>query len=319
MNILLLGKNGQVGWELQRSLSPLGTVTALDRQGGFTADGQPLCGDLTDLDGLARTVRTLRPDVIVNAAAHTAVDKAESEPELARCLNAQAPTVLAREAAALGAWLVHYSTDYVFDGSGTQHWLETDATGPLGVYGQTKLEGEQGIVASSCRHLIFRTSWVYAARGGNFAKTMLKLAKDRERLTVINDQFGAPTGADLIADVTAHAIRQITAQPKATATEAGVAIDPNDVASLSGIYHLVASGVTTWFDYANHVLGLDAQGQFAPGLAVNEVAPVPSSAFVTAAKRPHNSRLNTTKLQQTFGLTLPAWQQGVNRMLAEIA
>jgi dTDP-4-dehydrorhamnose reductase len=316
MNILLLGKNGQVGWELQRSLSPLGTVTALDRQGGFTADGQPLCGDLADLDGLARTVRTLRPDVIVNAAAHTAVDKAESEPELARCLNAQAPTVLAREAAALGAWLVHYSTDYVFDGSGTQPWLETDATGPLGVYGQTKLEGEQGIAASGCRHLIFRTSWVYAARGGNFAKTMLKLAKDRERLTVINDQFGAPTGADLIADVTAHAIRQVRLQIRMANDAAN---DPDGAASLSGIYHLVASGVTTWFDYANHVLGLDVQGGFAPGLAVKEVAPVPSTAFVTTAKRPHNSRLSTAKLQHAFGLTLPAWQQGVNRMLAEIA
>ncbi len=316
MNILLLGKNGQVGWELQRSLSPLGTVTALDRQGGFTADGQPLCGDLTDLEGLARTVRTLRPDVIVNAAAHTAVDKAESEPELARCLNAQAPTVLAREAAALGAWLVHYSTDYVFDGSGTQPWLETDATGPLGVYGQTKLEGEWGISASGCRHLIFRTSWVYAARGGNFAKTMLKLAKDRERLTVINDQFGAPTGADLIADVTAHAIRQVRLKTRMANDAAN---DPDGAASLSGLYHLVASGVTTWFDYANHVLGLDAQGGFAPGLAVKEVAPVPSTAFVTTAKRPYNSRLSTAKLQQAFGLTLPAWQQGVNRMLAEIA
>ena len=315
MIILLLGKNGQVGWELQRSLSPLGTVTALDRQGGFTADGQPLCGDLTDLEGLARTVRTLRPDVIVNAAAHTAVDKAESEPELARCLNAQAPTVLAQEAAALGAWLVHYSTDYVFDGSGTQPWLETDATGPLGVYGQTKLEGERGIAASGCRHLIFRTSWVYAARGGNFAKTMLKLAKDRERLTVINDQFGAPTGADLIADVTAHAIRQVWLQTK-TVNEA--AHEPDGAARLSGVYHLVASGVTTWFDYANHVLGLDSQGQFSSGLAVKEVAPVPSSVFVTAAKRPHNSRLSTAKLQQTFGLNLPVWQQGVNRMLAEI-
>ena len=315
MNILLLGKNGQVGWELQRSLSPLGTVTALDRQGGFTADGQPLCGDLTDLEGLARTVRTLRPDVIVNAAAHTAVDKAESEPELARCLNAQAPTVLAREAAALGAWLVHYSTDYVFDGSGTQPWLETDATGPLGVYGQTKLEGEQGIAASGCRHLIFRTSWVYAARGGNFAKTMLKLAKDRQRLTVINDQFGAPTGADLIADVTAHAMRQVWLQTRVANDAAN---DPDGAASLSGTYHLVASGVTTWFDYANHVLGLNTQGGFALGLAVKEVAPVPSTAFVSAAKRPHNSRLSTAKLQQTFGLTLPAWQQGVNRMLAEI-
>ena len=301
MNILLLGKNGQVGWELQRSLAPLGTVTALDRAGGMSATGQPLCGDLSDLHGLAATVRHLRPDVIVNAAAHTAVDKAESEPELARALNALAPGVLAQEAAALGAWLVHYSTDYVFNGSGTQPWVETDPTGPLGVYGQTKLEGEQAIAASGCKHLIFRTSWVYAARGGNFAKTMLKLAKERERLTVINDQFGAPTGADLIADVTAHAIRQVRRTGEG-----------------QGIYHLVASGQTTWFDYANHVLALDAKGKFAPHLAVKELAPVPSSAFATAAKRPHNSRLNTEKLQSTFGLVLPAWQKGVDRMLAEI-
>jgi len=301
MNILLLGKNGQVGWELQRSLAPLGNITALDRAGGMSATGQPLCGDLSDLHGLAATVRHLRPDVIVNAAAHTAVDKAESEPELARTLNAMAPGVLAQEAAAIGAWLVHYSTDYVFNGSGTQPWVETDATGPLSVYGQTKLEGEQAIAASGCKHLIFRTSWVYAARGGNFAKTMLKLAKERERLTVINDQFGAPTGADLIADVTAHTIRQVRR------TGAG-----------QGTYHLVASGETTWFDYANHVLSHDEFGKFAPHLAVKEVAPVPSSAFTTAAKRPHNSRLNTDKLQSAFGLTLPAWQQGVDRMLAEI-
>jgi dTDP-4-dehydrorhamnose reductase len=306
MNILLLGKNGQVGWELQRSLAPLGVVTALDRAGGVSASGQALCGDLANLDGLAATVRHLRPDVIVNAAAHTAVDKAESEPDLARALNALAPGVLAREAAALGAWLVHYSTDYVFNGSGTRPWLESDATGPLGVYGQTKLEGEQAIATSGCQHLIFRTSWVYAARGGNFAKTMLKLAKERERLTVINDQFGAPTGADLIADVTAHAIRQAL----------GPAV--SGAASLSGIYHLVAAGETTWFDYANHVLALDRYGKLAPHLAVKEVAPVPSSAFVTAAKRPHNSRLHTGKLQSTFGVTLPAWTQGVDRMLAEI-
>lgn len=301
MNILLLGKNGQVGWELQRSLGVLGAVTALDRAGGLSASGQPLCGDLTDLNGLAATVRTLRPDIIVNAAAHTAVDKAESEPELARTLNALAPGVLAQEAAAIGAWLVHYSTDYVFNGSGSQPWVEDDATGPLSFYGQTKLEGEQAIAASGCQHLVFRSSWVYAARGGNFAETMLKLAKDRERLTVINDQFGAPTGADLIADVTAHAIRQVCRTGQG-----------------EGVYHLVASGETTWFDYANHVLALDIQGKFAPHLAVKEVAPVPSSAFVTPAKRPHNSRLNTTKLQSTFGLTLPAWQHGVDRMLAEI-
>jgi dTDP-4-dehydrorhamnose reductase len=279
----------------------LGTVTALDRAGGMSATGQPLCGDLTDLHGLAATVRHLRPDVIVNAAAHTAVDKAESEPELARTLNALAPAVLAREAAALGAWLVHYSTDYVFNGSGTQPWVETDPTGPLSVYGQTKLEGEQAIAVSGCQHLIFRTSWVYAARGGNFAKTMLKLAKEHERLTVINDQFGAPTGADLIADVTAHAIRQVRR------TGAG-----------RGTYHLVASGETTWFDYANHVLAPDGKEKFAANFAVKEVAPVPSSAFATAAKRPHNSRLNTEKLRSTFGLVLPAWQQGVDRMLAEI-
>ena len=309
MNILLLGKNGQVGWELQRSLSVLGTVTALDRSGGASASGQPLCGDLSDLDGLAATVRQLRPDVIVNAAAHTAVDKAESEPALARTLNALAPGVLAQEAAKLGAWLVHYSTDYVFNGSGTQPWREDDPTGPLSVYGHTKLEGEHAIAASGCQHLIFRTSWVYAARGGNFAKTMLKLAKERERLTVINDQFGAPTGADLIADVTAHAIRHVFRQVQGSGDGQG---------HEQGIYHLVASGQTTWFDYANHVLALDGQGKFAPHLAVKEVTPVPSSAFVTPAKRPHNSRLNIDKLQSVFGLTLPPWQQGVDRMLAEI-
>lgn len=310
MNILLLGKNGQVGWELQRSLSVLGSVVALDRQGGAASDGTALCGDLADLAGLAATVRHIRPDVIVNAAAYTAVDKAESEPALARTVNADAPGVLATEAAALGALLVHYSTDYVFNGSGIQSWVEGDATGPLNVYGQTKCQGEQAIAASGCRHLIFRTSWVYAARGGNFAKTMLKLAKERERLTVINDQFGAPTGADLIADVTAHAIRQASMQPPTR----GQPVAPD----LSGVYHLAASGVTTWFEYANHALSLDSNGKYAPDLVVKEVAPVPSSAFQTAAQRPGNSRLNTAKLQQTFGLVLPAWQQGVDRMLAEI-
>ncbi|MCB2038840.1 MAG: dTDP-4-dehydrorhamnose reductase, partial [Ottowia sp.] len=208
MKILLLGKNGQVGWELQRSLAPLGELVALDRQG---APG--LVGDVSDLEGLAATVRALRPQLIVNAAAHTAVDKAESEPDLARRLNAEAPAVLAREAAACGALLVHYSTDYVFDGSGERPWREDDATGPLGVYGRTKLEGEQAIAASGCRHLILRTSWVYAARGGNFAKTMLRLARERERLTVIDDQWGAPTGAELIADVTAQAVAQLRQAP----------------------------------------------------------------------------------------------------------
>jgi dTDP-4-dehydrorhamnose reductase len=295
MKILLLGKNGQVGWELQRSLAPLGEVLGLDRQ------SSDFCGDLSQPERLAQSVLAWRPQVIVNAAAHTAVDKAESEPELARCLNATAPAALAQAAAQIGALLVHYSTDYVFNGQGDQPWQEGDATGPLSVYGQTKREGEQAIVASGCAHLIFRTSWVYAARGGNFAKTMLRLAAERERITVIDDQFGAPTGADLIADVTAHAIRASLQQP-----------------ALGGLYHLVAGGQTTWHGYASHVI---AQARLIqPGLAlkVSEIAPVPTSAFTTPAQRPLNSRLATHKLQDAFGLVLSPWQQGVNRMLAEI-
>ena len=297
MKILLLGKNGQVGWELQRSLAPLGEVLALDRH------STPHCGDLSQVERLAQTVRDVRPDVVVNAAAHTAVDKAQSEPELAHTLNVAAPAALAQAAQEVGAWLVHYSTDYVFNGQGQQAWQEDDATGPLSVYGQTKLEGEQAIAAACARHLIFRTSWVYAARGGNFARTMLRLAQERESLTVIDDQQGAPTGADLIADVTAHALRQVMAMPEL---------------SMAGIYHLVAAGETSWHGYASHVIAQARQLQ--PGLPwkATKVDPVPTSAFPTPAQRPLNSRLDTRKLQQTFGLRLPDWQQGVNRLLAEI-
>jgi len=270
-------------------------VLALDRHS--TTHG----GDLSQPERLAQTVRDYRPDVIVNAAAHTAVDKAESEPDLARCLNATAPAALAQAAAEIGAWLVHYSTDYVFNGQGELPWQEGDATGPLSVYGQTKLEGEQAIAASGCQHLIFRTSWVYAARGGNFAKTMLRLARERDRLTVINDQHGAPTGADLIADVTAHALRSVMQKPE-----------------LGGLYHLVASGETTWHGYASQVIGQARLMQPELGLKVTDIAPVPTSAFPTPAQRPLNSRLNTDKLQQAFGLVLPPWQQGVDRMLTEI-
>jgi dTDP-4-dehydrorhamnose reductase len=294
MKILLLGKNGQVGWELQRSLAPLGEVLALDRH------GTDFCGDLSQPERLAQTVRAWRPDVIVNAAAHTAVDKAESEPELAHGLNATAPAALAQAALETGAWLVHYSTDYVFSGQGEQPWQEGDATGPLGVYGQSKLAGEQAIAASGCQHLIFRTSWVYAARGGNFAKTMLRLAAERERLTVIDDQHGAPTGADLIADVTAHAIRSAIHKPE-----------------LAGIYHLVAAGETTWHGYASHVVAQARQLRPDLGLKVTDIAAVPTTAFPTPARRPLNSRMSTHKLQHAFGLVLPPWQQGVNRMLAE--
>jgi dTDP-4-dehydrorhamnose reductase len=291
MNILLLGKNGQVGWELQRSLAVLGQVTALGHDEA----------DFTQPQAVAQAVRALCPDAIVNAAAHTAVDKAESEPERARLLNATTPGVLAEEAARLGAWLVHYSTDYVFDGSGSRPWRETDAPAPLSVYGATKLEGERLIQQSGCRHLILRTSWVYAARGGNFAKTMLRLAQERERLTVIDDQWGAPTGADLLADVTAHAIRHLQQRPQD-----------------GGLYHCVASGETTWHSYAKYVVEHARQAQKAINIKATEIAPVPTSAFPTPARRPHNSRLDNARLQAAFGLRLPPWQQGVARMLTEI-
>ncbi len=295
MNILLLGKNGQLGWELQRSLACLGAVVALDRHSA------PHRGDLGDLTALADTVRACRPDVIVNAAAYTAVDQAEGDADMACTINARAPAVLAREAAALGALLVHFSTDYVFDGSGQQAWAESDTPAPLNVYGQTKLEGEQAIQAGCPRHLIFRTSWVYAARGGNFAKTILRLAQERERLTVIDDQWGAPTGADLLADVAAHCIRQVLQRPE-------------DV----GLYHLAASGETTWFEYAKHVLAQAVIASNAIKIVANEVFAVPSTAFATAAARPLNSRLDTRRLQAVFGLNLPPWQHGVDRLLAEI-
>ena len=292
MTILLLGKGGQVGWELQRSLAPLGLVVAHDAD---TADfSQP--------DQVAALVRAVQPNVIVNAAAHTAVDKAESEPEFARLLNAITPGAIAGAASELGALLVHYSTDYVFDGSGSAPRDETAATGPLSVYGSTKLEGEQLIANSGCRHLIFRTSWVYAARGGNFAKTMLRLAAERDALNVINDQVGAPTGADLLADVTAHAIRAVQARPE-----------------LAGLYNLVAGGETSWYDYARLVIDWARANGLPVKVAPEAVQPIATSAYPTPATRPLNSRLATGKLQQAFGLTLPSWQAGVQRMLIEIS
>ncbi|AMK75118.1 MULTISPECIES: dTDP-4-dehydrorhamnose reductase [Methylomonas] len=295
MKILLFGKNGQLGWELQRSLAPLGDLVALDR---FE---QQYCGDLSNPNGIAGTVRALRPDVIVNAAAYTAVDKAESESELANIINAVAPGALAEEAKRCGAWLVHYSTDYVFDGSGDKPWREDDQVDPLSVYGQTKLAGEQAIQASDCRHLIFRTSWVYAARGNNFAKTMLRLAQERQQLSVINDQIGTPTGAELLADVSAHAIRQ--------------ALKTSEVA---GVYHLTAGGETSWYDYAHLVFDYARRAGLELKTDKQSVAAIPTSAYQTPARRPLNSRLNTEKLQTVFGLQLPAWQLGVERMLSEL-
>lgn len=293
MKILLFGKKGQVGWELQRSLAPLGELIALDRQG----EGD-LCGDLSNLDGIANTIQLVAPDVIVNAAAYTAVDKAESEPDLAARINTQAVQVMADEAARIRALLVHYSSDYVFDGSGNSPWRETDPTAPLSVYGQTKLNGEQAIIGSHCRHLIFRTSWVYAVRGKNFAKTMLRLAAERQELSVIDDQVGVPTGAELISDVSAHAIRAAISNP-----------------DLSGVYHLAADGETSWCAYAQFVIEVARrQGQ---RLSVVDIKPILTSQYPTPATRPLNSRMDTTKLKSTFGLCLPHWTLGVERMLNE--
>lgn len=298
MKILLLGRNGQVGWELQRSLQPLGQVIALGSQAPANPD--QWCGNLNDLNGLAHTVRSVQPDWIVNAAAYTAVDKAEADTATALRVNAEAPAVLAEEARRLGAWLVHYSTDYVFDGSGTRPWQEADPTGPLSVYGQTKLEGEHA-VRQWKQHLILRTSWVYAARGGNFAKTMLRLAAERESLSVVSDQWGVPTGADLLADVTAHCMRHLPTAPQD-----------------AGTYHCAPGGATTWCDYARHVLQEATRLGRPLKAGPDAVQPIPTSAFPTPARRPLNSRLDTARLRNTFGLHLPGWQPGVNRMLQEV-
>jgi dTDP-4-dehydrorhamnose reductase len=294
MRILLFGKNGQVGWELQRSLAPLGEVIALDH------DSEGLCGDFTKLDGLAETVRRVAPQAIVNAAAYTAVDKAETESELARTINALAPGVLADEAQRIGAWLIHYSTDYVFDGSGDSPWREDDATAPLNVYGETKLDGEAR-VAACAKHLIFRTSWVYAARGANFIKTMLRLAAERDRLSVIDDQFGAPTGAELLADVTAHALKSAMRQSE-----------------LAGLYHLTAAGKTSWHAYARFVIEAARRAGRQIRVAPEAVVAIPTSDYPTPARRPLNSALATEKVRTAFGLALPDWQTGVARVLDEL-
>jgi len=279
-------------------MSLFGEVVALDRHCSATPYGE-LTGDLANLDSLRAAIRAVSPQLIVNAAAYTAVDKAESERELAHTINALACQVMADEAKRLDAWLVHYSTDYVFNGTGSAPWKETDNVAPVNYYGATKLQGERLIQASGCNHLIFRTSWVYAARGNNFAKAMLRLAKDRSILNVIADQVGVPTGADLLADVAVAALRQVWHKPE-----------------LGGIYHLVPSGETTWHEYARYVI------QFArnhdEALAVEAVNPIATSEYPAPAKRPLNSRLDTAKLRHSFALHLPDWQGGVTRMLKEV-
>ncbi|MDY0071006.1 MAG: dTDP-4-dehydrorhamnose reductase [Porticoccaceae bacterium] len=294
MRILLLGANGQLGLELRETLAPLGELIPLDRHGD-----RGLGGDLGDAAGIASTLRELRPDLIVNAAAHTAVDRAESEPDLAHAVNAVAPGVLAEGAARLGSWLVHYSTDYVFDGSGGAPWRETDIPNPLNTYGRSKLAGERAIEASGCRHLILRTSWVYARHGHNFVKTVLRLAAERETLRIIDDQIGTPTSARLIAEVTALAIEKAQANP-----------------DLGGLYHLVAGGETSWYHYARRII--DEARARGMALAVNTLEPVTSRDYPTAATRPLNSRLDTGKLRQRFGVDLPPWHEGVAQLIDEL-
>jgi dTDP-4-dehydrorhamnose reductase len=295
LKILLLGKNGQVGWELQRALSPLGELRACDRSEA----------NLDNPESLRQLVRDFAPDVIVNAAAYTAVDKAESDIESAHRINTQSLAVLAEETKRLNGWLIHYSTDYVFDGTKETPYLESDHTAPLSVYGQTKRDGEVAIAASGCEYLIFRTSWVFASRGSNFAKTMLRLATERESLNVVADQFGAPTSAELIADVTALAIYRIDH-------------DPHLAAHASGIYHLVASGKTSWHGYAQFVITEATNGGAILKVHAEDVDAIPASAYPVPAARPQNSCLNTEKLRHTFNIQLPSWQYHVKRMVQEL-
>lgn len=297
MKILLLGCRGQVGWELQRALAPLGEVISLARE-----PREGLCGDLERHDELKRTIHRLEPRIIANAAAYNDVNGAETESERAERVNAEAPGVLAAEAARLDAWLVHYSTDYVFDGGGTAPWREDDRPAPLNVYGATKWRGEQSVRSAGCRHLIFRTQWVYAARGENFMRRMLRLALERDTLEVVADQHGAPTGAELVADVTAHALRQAMARD-----------------ALSGTYHLAARGETTWHGYARFVVDVARRAGWPVRPTDAEILAVATSDFPAAARRPLNCRLDVDRLEQTFGLRLPDWHTGVARAVAECA
>jgi dTDP-4-dehydrorhamnose reductase len=293
--ILVTGKSGQVGWELLRSLSMLGQVTSVDFEQL----------DLADADAVRGFIRCLKPDIIVNPAAYTAVDKAESEPELAMAVNAVAPGVMAEEARRLGAFLVHYSTDYVFDGSKREPYTEEDQPNPLNVYGTSKLAGEQAIRDSGVHHLILRTSWVYGARGKNFLLTMRRLGRERDRLSVVNDQTGAPTWSRAIAECTA----QMLAQLYAPGSAAGLP------ARLSGTYHLTCQGQTTWYGFVREAV---ARGLLAGRDIFPEIEPIDTAAYPTPAARPMNSVMSNAKLFDAFGLLMPSWQQGLTMVLDEL-
>lgn len=297
MNILLLGRDGQVGWQLQRSLAPHGAVMAC---------GRNEC-DLADADQVRDVVRRHRPGVIVNAAAYTAVDKAEGDMVLARRINAEAPAILAREAAALGALLVHYSTDYVYDGEKAGPYVESDATNPQSVYGATKLAGEEAIAAAGCKSLIFRTSWVFGARGGNFVKTILRLARERDALDVVDDQMGSPTPAALIATVTGVILAML---------RQGRGMEEGE----RRLYHLAAARPVSWHEFARTIVGLaGGRPDFDLRLQASAIRPIPSAAYPTPARRPRNSRLDCSRLEADFGLVMPDWQPYLERMLQLLA
>lgn len=300
MKILLLGKNGQVGWELQRALQPLGEVIALDR----SINGDGLCGDIANFTVIEHVLKQVQPDIVVNATAYTAVDKAESEQDQADLINHLAVANLAEQCKQQNALFIHYSTDYVFNGVGTNAWAEDDIKAPINHYGRTKRDGEIALEKSQVRFINFRTCWVYGAHGHNFIKTMLKLAQTKEELGIIQDQVGVPTGAALIADITAQVLRYYSLQ------------SPEQQAVLHGHYHLAPTGETTWYDYANYIF--DQARQYGMTLAIQTVNAIATSAYPTPAQRPLNSRLNTQKLQQTFKLHMPEWQQGVAQVINEI-
>ncbi len=285
--ILLLGAGGQLGMQLARELPAEFDVVALTRAEL----------DFSSERSLQVAVYDIAPQIVINAAAYTAVDKAESEPELARQVNAIAPGILAEAVAKTNAWLIHYSTDYVFDGSGTRPWVETDATGPLSVYGQSKLDGELAIAATGCRHVILRTSWVYAAEGRNFLHTMLRLGRERDKLSIVDDQVGAPTTAEAITEATQAVLRRIG----------------GDSAASSGVYHLTCGGETSWCGFAKAIFAEFADRQRAP-----EVTPIPTEAYPTPAKRPRNSRLNGEKFAAAFGFRMPQWEDALRAVAGKV-
>jgi dTDP-4-dehydrorhamnose reductase len=294
VKILLIGKNGQLGFELQRALAPLGQIHAVNSQE---------C-DLSNADAIRTLIQNVKPDMIVNPAAYTAVDRAEVDIELAEAVNTKALQVIGEEATKLGAWVIHYSTDYVFDGTKQSAYVETDITNPQSVYGRTKRDGEIALQKSCSQHLIFRTSWVVGAHGHNFAKTILRLASERENLSIVSDQYGAPTPAFLLADVTAQIIGQ--------AKHEGLQDFP------FGLYHLTASGETNWYEYAQFVVKQAVSVGKVMKLSIDDIKPIATNDYPLPAKRPANSRLNTSLIRKTFNLELPDWQFGVSHVLQQI-